>query len=110
MKRKYVQRDDMIYKVNEPTLSTSSEGRYSSLLYSLELVCGKEYVSDEYDFIGWCAPDYFTEDVQSESIVQYFETESFNDLLTDEGFEEVSELPDHIYQWGETPSEYDLMW
>lgn len=111
MKTVYVMNDDesMIYKVNLSSVVPNTEGLAGYVNYDLELVCGQEYIHEDYDIQGWCAPDYFIDDVQYEHLIQYFEEESFDDLLASEGYRRA-ELPDHIYQWGEKPSELSMLW
>ena len=94
--------EDMIYEVHISDTIEGADGREGYNVLSAELVCGKEYPTDNYgiDGLRWCSPFYFVDDVQHETIVQYFESESMKEAIEDqEGWHEyIGELP-RIYEW-----------
>ena len=87
----YVINDDrLIYKVNEYDVYDG----YISLNYNLELVAGYDYINpDENDIQGYVEAINFIEDVQLESVVQYFLEEGLKECLIDNGFEILDKLP-----------------
>ena len=93
--------NDMIYKADVRDFQEGVDGKSGYIVYGLELVCGKEYPVDSYNVNGlrWCSPDYFVEDVQYETVVQYFEMESLTSAMINDGFHQVAGLPDTIYEW-----------
>ena len=83
---------DMIYEVK--LADTQYKGRNSYSTYSLYLVAGRDYINPDYsDQQGWVGSDRFVDDVQHESIVHYFVTESLEDCLADNGYTLVARLP-----------------
>lgn len=87
----YVMNDaeNLVYKVSE--YETFSNCDY--LLISLELVAGWDYVNpDENDVQGWCSADKFVEDVQFESIAQYFLVEGMKEALTANDYTILEEI------------------
>lgn len=84
--------DDMIYEVKH--VDTQYKGMNSYSTYSLYLVAGMEYINPDYsDQQGWVGPDRFVDDVQYDSIVHYFVTESLEDCLADNGYAIIDRLP-----------------
>ena len=76
------------YVINEDAklvYMVSEYETYSGVTYlgiNLELVAGWDYVNPDYnDVQGWCPADRFVEDVQFESITQYFLKESMEEAL-----------------------------
>ena len=59
---------------------------YDSLHFQLELVCG--WSEDE-----WKPADCFADDVQSESVIQYFINESMEECLAANEYEILEENP-----------------
>lgn len=110
MKNCYVINDsnDMIYKLRMESVQESREKREGYAVWALDLVCGKDYVNDSYDFIGWCSPDSFVDSVQVETLLHYFETESLTSALEDAGYSACS-LPERIYNMGDIPDDIDLL-
>ena len=104
MNKRYYLNDakDMIYEVSVADVVENVDGREGYIVLDAELVCGKEYPTDNFniDGIRWCSPDYFVDDVKTTSIIQYFETESMEEAIEDnEGWEPwKGELP-FIYEW-----------
>lgn len=73
---------------------TQYRGKNSYSTYSLYLVAGMEYIQPDYnDEEGWVGPDRFIDDVQYDSIVHYFVTESLEDCLADSGYSIIDKLP-----------------
>ena len=76
----YVENEDskLVYKVG------SYETFYGCnyLHINLELVAGWDYVNpDANDVQGWCAAENFVEDVQTETVIQYFLQEGMENAL-----------------------------
>lgn len=70
--------DKLIYKVG--SYETYADCNY--LRINLELVAGWDYVNpDENDIQGWCPADKFVEDVQTETVIQYFLQEGMKEAL-----------------------------
>ena len=94
--------EDMIY---EATVSDTVEGidgkQTGFIVYRLELRCGKEYPTENFGInsMKWCSPEYFVEDVQDLTVVQYFEEESMLDAMVSEGLSPWSGPLPHIYEW-----------
>lgn len=110
MKNCYVVNDsnDMIYKLRIDHIEQNREGRSAYIVWALDLMCGKDYVNDSYEFIGWCSPDSFEDSVQLETIVHYFESESLTSVLEEYGYSACS-LPERIYDLGDIPDDADLL-
>lgn len=92
----------MIYEVSISDTLENVDGREGYITYSAELVCGKEYPTDNYgiDYEVWCSPDYFSDSVKYETIVQYFETESLVDAIADQqGWVPWKGPLPEIYEW-----------
>ena len=81
----YVMNEDenLVYKVGE--YETFSNTNY--LQINLELVAGWDYINpDNNDVQGWCPANRFIEDVQFESVLQYFFKESMEDALKENDY------------------------
>ena len=94
--------NDMIYELSVSDTIEGADGREGYIVYNAELVCGREYPTDNYgiDALRWCSPDYFVDDVKYTSVVQYFETESLEQAVADtEGWHKIDKLPSPIYEW-----------
>lgn len=87
--------DKSFYVVNENKLvykivSFESYSNYSSIHWNLELVAGWDYINPDYsDTQGWCKPENFIEDVQSEEVIQYFFEEGLEEALDFDGFKKI---------------------
>ena len=67
--------------------NTVLKGRDSYNEYGLHLDQGWDYVNpDENDVQGWVDAEMFVEDVQYESVIQYFVVESLEEALEEAGF------------------------
>ena len=94
--------DTMIYEANIADVQESVNGRQGYITYNVELVCGKEYPTDDSLSMKWCSPDYFVEDVQGFNIIQYFEEQPMLEAFEDEGlYPYGADLPSKIYEWKE---------
>ena len=81
--------EKLVYKV--ATYETYSDCTY--LQVNLELVAGWDYVNPDYnDIQGWCPADKFVEDVQYESVMQYFLKEGMEEALEENGFTVLEEI------------------
>ena len=88
-KKLYVQNEDkLVYKV----VSYEGYDGYDSLHYNLELVCGWKHN-------GWQPAEEFSEDVQTETVIQYF---------FKEGLEECLEANDYIIIKGNPMEEIQM--
>ena len=89
----YVINDDrLIYKVNEYDVYDG----YISLNYNRFIVSLSRLAHlnpDENDIQGYVEAINFIEDVQLESVVQYFLEEGLKECLIDNGFEILDKLP-----------------
>ena len=75
--------EKLVYKVGE--FETFSD--YEAIQIHLELVAGWDYVNpDENDIQGWCPANRFVEDVQTETVIQYFLQEGMKEALEDNGY------------------------
>lgn len=104
MKNIYWMTDDgnFIYEASIGDTQESTDGKQGYIVYSLELVCGKEYPTDDSRTMKWCSPDYFVEDVKYPgSIVQYFEEESMVEVFEDDGYVRWEGNLPKIYEWVE---------
>lgn len=88
-----------IYVIDEDTKLVYVVHRYSTyydcdwLDVELRLVCGWDYVDpDNSDVQGWCTADRFTEDVQFESVIQYFFVEGMKEALEANGYTVLEEI------------------
>lgn len=88
-----VQKNGFIYEVQKPKVHDENK---LILSYSLDLVCGYDYISPDYnDIQGWVSPNNFIEDVQWDEVLVCFD-ENLKDRLIEEGFKIREALP-HIY-------------
>lgn len=81
----YVMDEDekLVYKVGE----YETYYDYDALHIHLELVAGWDYVNpDENDEQGWCPAERFVEDIQHETVAQYFLKEGMEEALEDNGY------------------------
>lgn len=94
----YVMNDneDLIYEVRIDKRDIIDRGDDSSYMeVKLDLVCGKDWIDvNSYGgTMGWIPPEWFTDEVQFESIVCYFYTESVLSALEENGYTELKKLP-----------------
>ena len=94
----YVINDEemLIYKVRIDKNDIVDRGDTSSYMeVKLDLVCGKDWVdvNDYGGTMGWVAPEHFIDEVQYESVICYFYTESIMAALTANGYQEIKKLP-----------------
>lgn len=81
----YVENEDakLVYKVG--SYETFSGCNY--LHINLELIAGWDYVNpDENDVQGWCLAENFVEDIQTETVIQYFLQEGMEEALEANGY------------------------
>ena len=81
----YVVNEDktLVYKVGEYETFSGHE----AIHIHLELVAGWDYVNPDYnDIQGWCPADRFIEDIQSETIAQYFLVEGMKEALEENDY------------------------
>lgn len=81
----YVQNDDkLVYKVE----SFEAYDGWNSLHLNLVLVAGWDYLRpDHSDVQGWCGANWFVEEVQTETVIQYFMEEGMKESLEANGYE-----------------------
>lgn len=89
----YVQDDDKkIYEVG----SFEVYDGYKSIHLNLELVAGWDYVNPDYnDIQGYVPADRFIDDVQCETVIQYFLEESATEALESDGYYIIT-LPESV--------------
>jgi len=88
--------DELIYEVRFDKRDIVDYGDEKSyMIIKLDLVCGKDWVDvNSYGgTMGWIPAEYFTDEVQFESCVCYFYTESVISALEENGYIEVKKLP-----------------
>lgn len=93
---------DMIYEASISDVVEGIDGKQIGfIVYSLELKCGKEYPAENFNInsLKWCSPEYFVEDVQDLTVVQYFEEESMIEAMESEGLTPLDGPLPHIYGW-----------
>jgi hypothetical protein len=88
--------EDYIYEVRIDKRDIIDRNDTSSYMeVKLDLVCGKDWI--EVNSYGgtqdWVPAEYFVDDVQYESVVCYFYTESIISALEENGFKEIKKLP-----------------
>lgn len=90
----YVQNEDkLVYK----TESIEVYDRYDSLHINLTLVAGWDYVNPDMNNIhGWCPANRFVEDVQTETVIQYFIEESMKESLEANNYEVLNFIPNDL--------------
>ena len=90
-KKIYAKNDNnLIYE----TQSINTYDGYDWLEINLVLVAGYDYINpDENDIQGYVKANKFIEDVQTETVIQYFLTEGMKDSLNDNGYEILDKLP-----------------
>lgn len=88
----YVRNNDNLIYVVESVTSYNNGCDY--LQVNLKLVAGIDYISpDENDVQGWCSANNFVEEVQEDSINQYFIKESMIEALESNGYTIVENVP-----------------
>lgn len=92
-KKFYVRNDDnMIYEIGTFEVYDG----YNSIHLNLELVAGWDYVNPDYnDIQGYVPADRFIEDVQTDTVIQYFLEESATDALESDGYYIIT-LPESV--------------
>lgn len=92
-KKFYVRDDDKkIYEVNAFEVYDG----YDTIHLYLELVAGWDYVNPDYnDIQGYVPADRFIDEVQSETVIQYFLEESATDALESDGYY-ICDLPESV--------------
>lgn len=81
--------ENLVYKVREYETFSG----HDAIHIHLELVAGWDYVNpDENDVQGWCPADRFVEDVQSETIAQYFLVEGMKEALIENDYTILNEI------------------
>lgn len=89
--------DRMIYKVSSVR---ELDARVYSLVYSLDLVAGYDYVNpDESDRQGFVSKENFVENVQWECLTVYPLNESLGDRLEEEGYKIIDIEQIQIHQF-----------
>lgn len=91
----YVINEDekLVYKVG----SFETYENTDFILVDLELVAGWDYInSDENDIQGWIASDRFAEDIQYESVNQYFLSEGMKEALEWHGYTVLEEINSNL--------------
>ncbi len=94
----YVINDEemLIYEVRLDKRDIVDRGDTSSYMeVKLDLVCGSDWidVNDYGGTMGWLPSEYFVDEVQYESVICYFYTESIMSALEENGFKEIKKLP-----------------
>lgn len=98
---KYVKDDyDYIYEVSFSRIVLNEGSRY--IVYDLDLVCGRDYISEDSDMQGYVNKNNFEESVQDTILIQYIDTESLEECVKSNGYEIIHKLPT-IYKgiWNE---------
>lgn len=80
----------LVYQVSNIELNKGTD--YLSI--ELKLVAGWDYIGDS-NTQGWAAADNFVEDVQYESIIQYFLKEGLIECLEGNGYTVVENYKDY---------------
>ncbi len=81
---------DLIYK----TESMEMYDCQSYLTVNLELVAGYDYINpDDNNIQGYVSASNFVDEVQTETVVQYYMEESTKQCLIDNGYEILETLP-----------------
>lgn len=100
--------DNKIYVINEAEMHDGEP----TIRYSMDLVCGWDYVNpDAGNLQGYVGAESFIDDVQWESVGQYWLDESLTECLTSNGYEILDKCPvfyrsplsydQEIYDYGE---------
>lgn len=94
----YVINDDemLIYEVRIDKRDIVDYGDEKSyMVIKLDLVCGSDWVevNDYGGTMGWISAENFVDDVQFESCVCYFYTESVLSALEENGYKIIKKLP-----------------
>lgn len=89
MKDLYVKNENnLIYKItNRESISDDYDG------YTLELVCGIDYVNEDSDFQAYVNNKRFVKDVQIDTITVNTYDECLKDRLEEEGYVKIDKLP-----------------
>ena len=81
--------ENLVYEVN----GFEAYSAHNALHFDLELVAGLDYVDpDQSDVQDWVGADNFVEDVQYESVVQYFFEEGTKEALQENGYTILEEI------------------
>ena len=88
----YVRNNDNLIYVVESVTSYNNGCDYMQV--NLKLVAGIDYINpDENDMQGWCSANNFIEEVQEDSINQYFIKESMIEALENNDYTIVENVP-----------------
>lgn len=89
-KKFYVKNEEnFIYEVK----SFEAYDGYNTLHFNLELVAGWDYINpDMNDIQGYVPADRFVEDLQSETVIQYFMEESLKECMEANDYEVLEKL------------------
>lgn len=88
----YVRNSDNLIYVVESVTSYNNGCDY--LQVNLKLVAGMDYIiPDENDVQGWCSANNFVEEIQEDSINQYFIKESMIEALENNDYTIVENVP-----------------
>ena len=93
----YVENEDdkLVYKVG----SYETYANCNYLHINLELVAGWDYVNpDENDIQGWCPANRFVEDIQTETVIQYFLQEGMKEALEANGYTILENINSHLQE------------
>lgn len=84
--------DKLVYKVS--SMEVYDNQNYMSV--ELKLVAGWDYVDpDTSDLMGWVPADRFIDDLQYDSVVQYFLEEGLVECLEENGYTVKREFKDY---------------
>lgn len=88
----YVKNDEeLIYEV----VSFETYDNIDTIYLNLELVAGIDYINpDENDIVNYVSADRFVEDIQNESVIQYFFKEGMIEALEENGYKVIEKLPE----------------
>ena len=87
----YVKNDEeFIYEV----ASFETYDNNDTIYLNLELVAGIGYINpDESDIVNYVSADRFIEDIQNETVIQYFFKEGMIEALEESGYRIIEKLP-----------------
>lgn len=88
----YVRNNDNLIYIVESVTSYNNGCDYMQV--NLKLVAGIDYINpDENNMQGWCSANNFVEEVQEDSINQYFIKESMVEALENNDYTIVENVP-----------------
>lgn len=84
----------LVYKVSE----FETYDGYDSIHYSLELIAGWDYINPDWtNEQGFCKAENFVDDVQSETVIQYFFLESMAEAFAQNDYIILTEFNEIIH-------------